>query len=254
MRILALGDVVGRRAVDDLEEKLWGIRRAEKADFVIVNGENANDIRGISSKDAGRLLQAGADVITLGNHAFGQRDLYPMLESDARIIRPANLPAAAPGMGYTIADACGYRMLCINVCGRVNMDSYGDPFDTVEKILARESGRYDYAIMDIHAEATSEKLALARVFDGRIHVMFGTHTHVVTADEQILPGGSGYQTDLGMCGPHNGIIGTRTDCVLERMRNLMPARFEIADGPILAHGTVFDLDGNKVTAVRRVRF
>ncbi len=254
MRILALGDVVGKRAVDDLEERLWGVRREEKIDFVVINGENANDIRGISQRDAARLLQAGADVMTLGNHAFGQRDLYPMLESDKRIIRPANFPPTAPGMGYTIADACGYRMLCINVCGRVNMDAYADPFDTVEKILSRETGKYDYAILDIHAEATSEKLAIARVFDGRIHVMFGTHTHVATADEQILPGGSGYQTDLGMCGPHNGIIGTKTDCVLERMRNLMPARFEIADGPTLSHGTIFDLDGGKVTAVRRIRF
>ena len=254
MRILALGDVVGKRAVDYLEERLWGIRRAEKIDFVVVNGENANDIRGISHRDALRLFQAGADVMTLGNHAFGQRDLYPLLESDERIIRPANFPPQTPGMGYTIADCCGYRMLCINVCGRVNMDTYGDPFDAVEKILSREAGRYDYAILDIHAEATSEKIAMARVFDGKIHVMFGTHTHVVTADEQILPHGSGYQTDLGMCGPHDGIIGTRTDCVLERMRNLMPARFEIADGPITAHGTIFEIDGTRVTSVRRVKF
>ena len=157
-------------------------------------------------------------------------------------------------MGYTIADAMGYRMLCINVCGRVNMDSYGDPFDAVEKILSRESGHYDYAILDIHAEATSEKLALARVFDGRIQIMFGTHTHVPTADEQILPGGSGYQTDLGMCGPHNGIIGTKTECVLEKMRNMMPSRFVVADGDVKAHGTIFELDGQRVKSVERIWF
>ena len=254
MRILALGDVVGKQAVEYLEQTVWGIRRKYKIDFVIANGENANDIRGLSAADAKRLWQCGVDVITLGNHAFGQKDIHDLLDSESRIIRPANFPVNASGMGYTVVDSMGYRMLCINVCGRVNMDAYGDPFDAVEKILSREDGRYDYAILDIHAEATSEKLAMARVFDGRIHVMFGTHTHVVTADEQILPNGSAYQTDLGMCGPHSGIIGTKTECVLERMRDLMPARFTVAEGDIQAHGTVFVLDGHKVAGVERITF
>ena len=254
MRVLALGDVVGRLGLSYLENNLWDIRRRHRIDFVIANGENASEIRGISAKDAQALLQAGADVITLGNHAFGQKDLYPMLEQSRQIVRPANFPPNAPGMGYTVADAMGYRMLCINVCGRVNMEDYGDPFDAVEKILSRESGRYDFAILDIHAEATSEKLALARVFDGRIQIIFGTHTHVPTADEQILPGGSGYQTDLGMCGPHNGIIGTKTECVLEKMRNMMPSRFAVADGDVKAHGTIFELDGQRVKSVERIRF
>ena len=254
MRILALGDVVGKQAVTYLEQTVWGVRREHKIDFVIANGENANDIRGLSATDAKRLWQSGIDVITLGNHAFGQKDIHALLESENRIIRPANFPPQASGMGYTVVDAMGYRMLCINVCGRVNMDAYGDPFDAVEKILKREDGRYDYAILDIHAEATSEKLAMARVFDGRIHVMFGTHTHVVTADEQILPSGSGYQTDLGMCGPHSGIIGTKTECVLERMRDLMPARFTVAEGDLQAHGTIFTLNGQKVANVERITF
>ncbi len=254
MQILALGDVVGKNAVLHLENTLWSVRKTYGVDFVVANGENASEIRGLSAKDAQSLLQSGVDVITLGNHAFGQRDLYPLLEHGTQIVRPANFPPSAPGMGYVVADAYGYRMLCINVCGRVNMDSYGDPFDAVEKILDREAGKFDYAILDVHAEATSEKLALARVFDGKIHVIFGTHTHVVTADEQILPGGSGYQTDLGMCGPHDGIIGTRTDCVLERMRNLMPARFTVAEGDIQAHGTVFELDGQRVRSVQRLKF
>ena len=254
MRVLALGDVVGKLGLSYLKDNLWDIRRKHRIDFVIANGENASEIRGISAGDAQTLLQVGADVITLGNHAFGQKDLYPLLEQNQQIVRPTNFPPNAPGMGYTIADAMGYRMLCINVCGRVNMESYGDPFDAVEKILSRESGRYDYAILDIHAEATSEKLALARVFDGRIQVIFGTHTHVPTADEQILPGGSGYQTDLGMCGPHSGIIGTKTECVLEKMRNMMPSRFAVADGDVKAHGTIFELDGQRVKSVERIRF
>ena len=254
MRILALGDVVGTKGLEHLEAKVWGIRSQQKIDFVIANGENANEIRGLSAPYAKRLLAAGVDVITLGNHALGQKDLFPMLDEGEQIIRPANFPPQVPGMGYTIADACGYRMLCMNVCGRVNMDSYGDPFDAVDRILKREDGRYDYAVLDVHAEATSEKLAMARVFDGRVNVIFGTHTHVVTADEQILPKGSGYQTDLGMCGPHSGIIGTKTECVLERMRNLMPARFVVAEGDIQAHGTIFELDGNRVKSVTRIKF
>lgn len=254
MRILALGDVVGTGAVAYLEERLWSYRKKENIEFVIANGENATGIRGLNARDAKKLLDGGVDVITLGNHAFGQKDLYPVLENDKRIIRPANFPPENPGMGYTVADACGWRMLCMNVNGRAFMDAYGDPFAAVEKILDREEGRYDYAVLDIHAEATSEKLALARVFDGRIHIMFGTHTHVPTADEQILPGGSAYQTDIGMCGPENGIIGTETECVIRKFRTLMPSPFSVADGKITAHGTVFTLSSGSVESVRRITF
>ena len=254
MRILALGDVVGKRAVAYLGERLWEFRRAQAIDAVIANGENATDIRGLCAAAAEELLGSGVDVITLGNHAFGQRNLYPMLEQDPRVIRPANFPPEAPGMGHTVLTLGGWRILCMNVNGRAFMDPYADPFATVEKLLARESGKYDYAVLDIHAEATSEKLAIARVFDGRIHVMFGTHTHVTTADEQILPGGSGYQTDLGMCGPLNGILGTASDCVIAKFRTQMPTRFSVADGSIKAHGTVFELNGSKVSSVKRVTF
>lgn len=254
MRILALGDVVGVRALAYLEERLWQVRREQRADFVIVNGENVSEIRGISQKDAQRLLNCGADVITLGNHAFGQKDLSPLLDRSECIIRPANFPPQTPGMGYTVFNANGWRILCINACGRVHMDTYSDPFDAVQRILDREKDRYDYAVLDFHAEATSEKLAMARVFDGRIHVIFGTHTHVTTADEQILPKGSAYQTDLGMCGPHSGIIGSATEGVLERLRNLLPTRFTVADGPITAHGTLFELDGNRAVLAERITF
>ncbi len=254
MRILALGDVVGLRALDYLEERLWAVRKQYRVDLAVVNGENASEIRGISAKDAKRLLACGADVITLGNHAFGQKDLFSLLDEGSSVIRPANFPPQCPGMGYTIADACGWRVLCINACGRAHMDNYGDPFEAVDRILNRERGNYDYALLDFHAESTSEKLAMARVYDGRIHVIFGTHTHVTTADEQVLPKGSGYQTDLGMCGPHSGIIGSETECVLERMRNLLPARFVVAGGPITAHGTVFQIEGDRAVCVERITF
>ncbi len=253
MRILALGDVVGKRAIEYLEKTLWEMRKRERIDFVIANGENASEIHGLSAQDAKRLLDCGADVITLGNHTYGQKDLAPLLEREYRIIRPANYPPSAPGIGYTVYDACGWKLLCMNVNGRAFMDAFGDPFDAVERILARENGKYDYSILDIHAECTSEKYAIARAFDGSIDVMFGTHTHVPTADEQILPKGSAYQTDLGMCGPTNGVIGTDSDCVITKFRTLMPTRFKVADGPIRANGTVFELDGS-VKSVRRIVF
>lgn len=242
MRILALGDIVGSVTVGYLEQTLWNFRNREKIDFVIANGENAAEIRGINAGEARRLLDAGVDALTLGNHTYGQKDLMPLLESDPRIIRPANYPASAPGSGHTVLNLSGWRVLCINVCGRVFMDAFADPFETVEKILAREAGRYDLSVLDIHAEATSEKWALARAFDGKINVMYGTHTHVTTADEQILPGGSRWQTDLGMSGPVGGVIGTDSACVINRFRTLMPARFEVASGAIRVCATVFDTD------------
>lgn len=240
MRILAIGDIVGSVTVEYLERVLWQVRQEKRIDFVIANGENAAEIRGINASESKRLFSAGVDVLTLGNHAFGQRDIQPLLESDSRLIRPANFPAAAPGAGYTVQKISGWRVLCINLCGRIFMDSFADPFETVERILAREAGAYDYAILDVHAEATSEKWALARAFDGRIDVMYGTHTHVTTADEQRLPGGSLWQTDLGMSGPMGGVIGTKTDCVLQRFRTLLPCRFEVAEGRVEIHGTVFE--------------
>ena len=257
MRILALGDVVGSKTVDYLAQRLWSVRSKENIDFVVANGENVTEIRGIGAADARGLLDAGIDLITLGNHAFGMKDIYPFLDAnDQRIIRPANYSKEAPGSGYTVCRVGGWKLLCINVSGRVYLDPLESPFDTVERILEREKGSYDLALMDIHAEATSEKLALAHYFDGRVHVMFGTHTHVPTADEQVLPHGSGYITDLGMCGPQNGIIGTETEAVIRRFRTMLPAHFTVADGKIGAQGAVFDVDENlpRVRSVKRISF
>ena len=257
MRILALGDVVGHVAIEYLADKLWAFRSKEKIDFCVANGENATEIRGISAADAESLLDTGVDLITLGNHAFGMKDIYSYLDTNEHcIIRPANYPTDAPGVGYTVCDVNGWRVLCINVSGRVYLDPLASPFDTVDRILEREDGRYDVALLDIHAEATSEKLAIGRYFDGRIQVMFGTHTHVPTADEQILPHGSGYITDLGMCGPTDGILGTDADSVIHRFRTLMPSRFSVASGDVKAQGVIFDVDegAKKVRSVKRVVF
>ena len=240
MRILAIGDIVGDRAVSYLEEHLDRVRREQKIDFIVANAENAAEVRGLNARQAERLFVAGVDAITLGNHAFGQRDLYPVLESDRRIVRPANFPPQTPGMGYTILPSSGGRILVMNVCGRAFMEAYADPFVTVENILRREQGNYDLSVLDVHAEATSEKLALACRFDGRINIVFGTHTHVPTADERILPKGTAYQTDLGMTGPVDGILGVTSDAVLERFTSLMPTRFTTAQGPVQANATIFD--------------
>lgn len=240
MRILAIGDVVGDRAVTYLEEHLGRVRSEQNIDFVVANAENAAEIRGLNAKQAVRLFSAGVDAITLGNHAFGQRDLYQVLEDDRRIIRPANFPPQTPGMGYTLLPFDGGKILIMNVCGRAFMEAYGDPFAAVENILRREAGNYQFSLLDVHAEATSEKLALARRFDGRIDVIFGTHTHVPTADEQLLPRGTAYQTDLGMSGPVDGVLGVTTEAVLERFTSLMPTRFVTATGKIQVNATIFE--------------
>ena len=256
MKILAVGDVVGTRAVEYLENNLWKVREENKIDFTVVNGENASDIHGIGVSDAKTLIASGADLITLGNHTYGRRDICEFLSESESIIRPANYPPMAPGGGYTLLNINGWRILGINILGTALMEAMACPFATVDRILERESGNYDFAVMDIHAEATSEKIALARYFDGRISVIFGTHTHVQTADEQVLPNGSGYITDLGMTGPDNGIIGTEANIIIEKFRTKMPVRFKVADGKIKACGAIFDLDTDtkKVRSVKRIVF
>ena len=256
MKILAIGDIVGVKTIDYLKQKLWKIRDAHRVDLVIANGENATDIHGVSASDAREILDAGVDVITLGNHTYGRRDICSLLSDSEAIVRPANYPTLAPGGGYTFCNVDGWRVLVINVMGTALMEPLACPFTTVDRILEREAGNYDFAVMDIHAEATSEKLALGHWFDGRIHVMFGTHTHVQTADEQVLPKGSGYVTDLGMTGPKNGIIGSDATMVIEKFRTKMPTRFQVADGEIEGQGAIFTLDTDKkrVTEVKRIRF
>ncbi len=256
MKILAIGDVTGKKALEYLGKTLWKKRDELGADFVVLNGENASEIYGISSSEAEFLLSSGADLITLGNHAFSKREIFTFLGDSQSIIRPANYPALAPGGGYTILNVCGWRILGINVMGTAFMDSLACPFATVDRILERESGNYDLAIMDIHAESTSEKIALGRYFDGRVHMMFGTHTHVQTADECILPNGSGYITDIGMTGPSNGVIGADAKTVIDRMRTKISCRLTVADGDIVACGVLFDIDtsSKRVKSVTRVKF
>lgn len=256
LKILALGDVVGRRTIEYIRANLWSRRSALGADFVVANGENVSEIHGITAADADALFDCGIDFITTGNHVFRAKSVEELLESSTDIIRPANYPAVCPGVGYSIKNVNGWRLLCMNVMGVVYLESLTSPFETVDKILERERGKYDLSLLDIHAEATSEKLALARYFDGRINIIFGTHTHVPTADAQILPAGTGYITDLGMSGPIDGILGTATEPVIKKFLTKMPQRFTVAEGAIAVNGALFtiDTDSRKVVKVERVKF
>lgn len=255
-RILALGDVVGSGGVRALEERLRRFRGEHGIDLAIVNGENSAPRNGIDPESAQCILAAGADVITTGNHVWRQKQMHDWLDSGNPITRPANFPPSAPGSGSVIVEAEGYRILIINVLGVIYLDPLENPFVCVDRVLARNEGRYDFAVLDIHAEATSEKIALGRYFDGRIAAIYGTHTHVQTADAQLLPRGSGYITDLGMCGPDDSVLGVRTDIIIEKLRTSLPARFEFAEGHVTLHGAVFDINTETscVTRVERVAF
>ncbi len=256
MNILALGDIVGQTTLPYLRRTLWQKRDALGADLVIANGENVTDIHGMSAENAQELLDCGVDVITTGNHVWSRRDAYALLDESPVILRPANYPADCPGEGAKIVRVGGWRVLCLNIMGEVYMEPLASPFDTLDRILERRRGQYDLAVLDIHAEATSEKLALARYFDGRIGVIFGTHTHVPTADARVLPGGTGYITDLGMSGPTGGVIGTDAECVIARFRTKMPQRFKLAGGDIEVMGALFEVDPStgRTTRVTRVSF
>lgn len=257
MKLLAIGDVVGEAALSYLRRTLPGVRREYGADLVIANGENVCDIHGISPAAAQGLLDAGVDMITSGNHVFDRRDAYSLLDDSPYVLRPCNYPAECPGEGARmVTSADGWQILVVNVSGCVFMEPLANPFSAVEYALEHARGRYDFAVLDVHAEATSEKLALARYFDGKFAAIFGTHTHVQTNDAQILPNGTGYITDLGMTGPVNSILGVRVEDVIRRNRTHLPQRFNVADGKIVANAALFEINpvGGTATSVRAVSF
>ena len=251
MKLLLLGDIVGKKTVDYLQKNLWSIRRENGIDLVVANGENASDIMGLSAEDAGRLLDSGVDVLTGGNHTLHHRSLYPMLDDNPSVLRPLNLPAAAPGDGQTVFTVNGYRVLVINLVGMLHMEHSGSPFEAADRAFRQNEGRYDLSVIDIHAEATAEKQALGYYLDGRATVVFGTHTHVQTADECILPCGTAYMTDLGMCGPVGGILGTDREVILRRMTTGTPQRFTVANGEIRLQGAIVTENGGKATGIER---
>lgn len=241
-RILAIGDVVGKNGLDFLQAHLWKIRARCGADFVVANGENAAPGNGITKDAAETMFLSGADVVTSGNHVFRRADAYAYLDGCPKVLRPANYPKECPGFGSGIFLVGGLRILVMNLMGTVFMESLESPFDAAERILSREKGGYDLAVADLHAEATSEKLAFAHCFDGKINLIFGTHTHVQTNDADVLPGGTGYVTDVGMTGPYDSVLGVKKEIVIRKLRTKLPVRFEEAAGETLFCGAVFDYD------------
>ena len=257
MRVLAIGDVTSPGGVAHLEKQLWRVRRENKIDLCIVNAENASVVYSYTPEQAERLLMAGADVLSGGNHTLRQRASLGMLEENEALLRPINFGDGAPGRGYTVLSVGGLRVMVICAMGNVHIEPTLDaPFAFIEGALEREAGRYDLAILDIHAEATGEKLAVAYAFDGRISAVFGTHTHVPTADLRILQGGTGYVSDLGMCGESGGILGMDAAGVVKKIRTHLPDRFVPASGEVVADGVIFDIDeaSGKTTALRRISF
>ena len=256
MRILAIGDITDSQTADYVASVLWDVRRKNGIDFAVVNAENASFISGASPEQAEKLLLGGADVITGGNHTMQVKSYHEYLENSKRAIRPVNYPPNVPGAGYTVLDCLGYRVLVINAMGRIGIEpALDNPFVAVERVLTRESGKYDFAILDFHAEATGEKNAMPHIFDGRISVIFGTHTHVQTADERIFPKGTAYITDIGMCGHSGGILGIDAGCIVSRMLTSLPAKYVEAQGKIEAEGVIFELDENfRGKKIERIKF
>ncbi len=239
--ILAVGDVVGSRGLACLKEKLPEIRQKYEAAFTVVNGENAANV-GLTPQQAEDMLDAGADVITLGNHAFRQKVILEYLDEMPRIVRPANYAPGNPGRGWCIAESSMGPVAVVNLIGRCNMD-YGpdNPFLMIDRILPELSGA-KFILVDFHAEATSEKRAMGYMLDGKITALWGTHTHVATADAQVLPAGTGYITDLGMTGPINSVIGIRPEQSIGKFRGGLYSHYKSADGPCSMSGAVFSVD------------
>ena len=239
-KVLAVGDVVGNPGMDRISRSLRKLKRETGADFVVVNGENAAVV-GMTPSQGEEIFDAGADVITMGNHTFGKRELVDYLDDCRGILRPANLAPQAPGKGWDIFDSKAGPVAVIDLIGRCNMD-YGpdNPFLQIEKILKKVDTKL--ILVEIHAEATSEKLAMGYMLDGRVSAVWGTHTHVPTADAQVLPKGTGYVTDLGMTGPKHSVLGIRPDLSIAKFRGDLTSRYQWADGPTKLEAVLFTID------------
>jgi len=254
MKLLMIGDLVGsagRTAFANLVTRL----KPKTVDFVVVNGENSAGGKGITRALAGELLEAGADVITTGDHVWDQRELAGQIAQEPRLLRPMNMAPGCPGAGWCTVTTPWGRVTVVNLLGRVFMSPYDCPFRSIESLLAREKNLGRIIVVDIHAEATSEKVAMGRFLDGRVSVVAGTHTHVQTSDETILPKGTAYLTDLGMTGPMDSVIGRDTASILTAFQTGMPARFEMGGGDTCIQGAMVDIDETtgKARSIARVR-
>lgn len=253
MKILCIGDVVGSVGCRFLMKTLPAFKRRHNVDFVIANGENSADGNGITPASAKLLFDSGVDVITSGNHAFRRRESYEYYDSCSELIRPANFPnRTTPGRGYTVVDMLRYQVCVINLMGTMFLEPLDCPFRTIDRILEETAG-YKVRILDFHAEATAEKRALGFYVDGKVSAMFGTHTHVQTADEKILGHGTGYITDVGMTGTEDSVLGVKKELAIAKFRDKLPVRFDLAEGECRMDCVLFDVDlkSGKTTAVQR---
>ena len=240
MRVLFIGDVVGGPGRRGLKAAMPELRERHRPDFVIVNGENSAGGMGITEKTAKTIFDAGADVITTGNHVYRHRDAYDFLDRSERVIRPANYPHANPGRGHVVVEAAGMRIGVINLSGAVGLQVARSPFHEVDSILERLEA--DCTLVDFHAEVSSEKVAMGWHLDGRVAAVFGTHTHVPTADARVLPQGTAHISDVGMTGSRTSVLGVKPEQVLERFIRQMPVRFETAEDDVWVMGAVVEVN------------
>ena len=253
MKILLIGDIFGECGLDYLKYNLRSFAKDNKIDVIIANAENVSGGNGISYADYDTLMDLGVDVITMGNHTFGRKDIYKIFENENNIIRPINYPESTAGKGSVIINRLGKRIGVINAMGRVNILNIDCPFKACEKEIESLKDKTDIIIVDFHADATSEKRAFGYFLDGKATCVFGTHTHVQTADEGLLPRGTAYISDLGMTGAIDSVLGVKTELIIERFMTAMPQRFEHADGKAKMCGAILTIDdNNKAVKIERV--
>lgn len=254
MKVLAVGDIVGEAGVRKLKETLPGLKKKEEIDFVITNGENAAGGMGLTERYFNDLLTAGSNVITMGNHTWGKKDIFKFIDHK-KLLRPANYPKGVVGKGVEIYECNGKKIAVMNFLGRVDLNILTEnPFVMAKEMVDELQNKVDMIFIDFHAEATAEKIAMGRFLDGKITALWGTHTHVQTADEQILPNGTGYITDLGMTGPKDSVIGMDVKVSFKRFETTLPEKYRLAEGESMLNAVLFEIDDNtnKVIEIKRI--
>lgn len=256
MRVLTIGDIVSSDGREYVYNNLGKIRRKYNIDYCIANGENAALTNGITVDIARNLIESGVDVVTMGNHTFSNKESATVLNDFERVIRPVNYPPETEGEGYFIEDLGNVRIAVINSMGRTNMEPLDCPFRETEKVLAKIKDKAEIIIIDFHCETSSEKLAYAYYFDGKVSAIFGTHTHIQTSDERILSNGTGYISDLGMTGVRDSVLGVKKENIMRMYYTRKHVKFEKAEGEVFFSGCIFDIDekSGKTTAVERLHF
>lgn len=242
MNILVLGDVVSSAGCEFLRKKLPAFKKLKSIDFCIANAENSADGNGITPQSAEYLFSSGVDFLTTGNHVYRRKEVYELLDESEFIIRPFNYPEANPGRGTALIDMGRNAVGIINLMGTMFMESLENPFTAVDRALKELQGKTNIILVDFHAETTSEKQAMGFYLDGKVSALFGTHTHVLTADARVLPEGTGYITDIGMCGVKNSVLGVDKDVIIRKFRTNMPERFDSAKGECMINGCIFTID------------